>query len=213
MKKVLLFILLLQIFSVKIEKIQKTETLDKEFTFNYAYDTPGLTPLFPRKGGSFTFNAGKNPLIDYEKFGTTPKGNWRLIPKGTYTGNKKDYPGCFVIDKVVSETAKAYGLKENTLKIYELKDGEKHIAYGVILLLESDFTLFCGDTWTVGGYYLCNVPSSGSVTKKVYEDVISGFKLAENQPSKSAEPSHECDARVDELEKQLNILINLAKKK
>ncbi len=227
MKKILLVLLFFEVFSVKIKKIQDLG----ELSFPYAYHTPNMKPLYPKKGESYSHGL-TNPVVAVNTFGTTPVGKWRLIPKGKYSGNVKDYPGYNSLEKVVKHVANGLGKKESELPIHELKDGEKHISYGVILFKNSDGGyLYFGDSLAaITGYAFSNTPLSGTVSKTAVADARNGFEesspetvtkpveassasLDASSTPKVTKESSPCDGLVNELEKKLNALRDLVMKK
>lgn len=230
MKKILLLILFLQIFSVKTKKRREL----RQFSFRYAFDCSYLSQYFPRKGQSFTAGNIGFPRIKYAVPGNTNVGNWRLIPKSYFTGNLNDYPGYKNLQDSLNDIAVSYGVPKGNLIIYELKDGDKHIAYGVVIYYEDNLIMFYGDTSTHWRCYFLTNQSSlpASFTKTTTEDIITGIKelIIDDSPKPAPTPAptpapapaptptpasteDPCDELINELKRKIEIFSALLAKR
>lgn len=115
-----------------------------------------------------------------------------MIPKGYYSGNKDDYPGQLNIDKSMTYNADGYGLQKTQMVVYELKEGNTHITYGVVIYFIDDLLLLLCDKgawWRA--FILSTKPLSGKLSKSLTEDVTTGIKeLVESDPSPPSTPSN-----------------------
>ena len=132
-------------------------------TFGYAYDVQ-RDPAYPEGADStMTLSYLSKPLLGDSTRKTVNTGAWKLTKAGTYSylktyleNNNKD---TWNLETVVSDAASAYSLTEdqmNGIVLHELKDGETHIAYGVVIAYdtEKERVVFIGDTWGGGAGYL-----------------------------------------------------------
>ena len=160
------------------EIVINNETSSKTFSFSYAADCR-RQPEYPKKGNSFEASCFQNPLYGYQTSGSTMSGDWKLVSKGLYTGNSVDYKGNYGIDSVMSDASYEYGVAKTAIEVYELKDGDKHIAYGVLCGIFDGSALYIGDTWSGGGgYALSNkdLTTIESISGTVTQDVTTGFE-------------------------------------
>ena len=139
-----------------------TVTVQAEvYSFGYCYDC-GRTPSYPREGWDCRLDAFMDPLVGWRERGTTPVGNWTLNYIDLYKNcsNLSTDPDHNELYNIVRSIVNSYGLESNdVVPIYELKDGNKHIAYGVIIASVNDGNqyLFFGDTWSYGAGYVVSV--------------------------------------------------------
>lgn len=135
----------------------------EELTFGYAYDAQ-KEMVYPQGIGSIMdFSDLDKPLLENGSRKDDYAGNWTLTKAGTYSylknyleKNNKDTSN---LESVVSAVIQEYGWSEeqkNKSVIYELKDGENHIAYGVIIAYdtEKERAVFVGDNLSGGYGYL-----------------------------------------------------------
>lgn len=150
-------------------------------TFKYAADCQ-RSPAYPRKGDSFTASGFSNPLTGYQSFGSTMSGDWGLTSKGKYSGDLNDYPGHYnsALSGIVSSLAITYDVDVSDIDVFELTDGDKHIAYGVLCAtLEDGSGLFIGDTWGGGGGYILSnndLTKISSLSGIIEKDLTTGYK-------------------------------------
>ena len=93
----------------------------------------------------------------------TNEGNWNLIKLGTYSYISGSITSAN-LDGIVDKVHGAYNdvsapLDKDSIIIHELKDGDDHIAYGVVIAYDSTkgYVGFIGDTWSAsngGAFYL-----------------------------------------------------------
>lgn len=169
--------IILTVFSLPITVSAKT---GDTYKYKNAYDVHRI-PEYPKSGEKEALFNFQPPIIDvnekgvgYDKsiFGKTTSGNFTLTSTGNYDPNKS-YQEKFAVplETLVSSIAGIYksedeGDSEITeddkkqIEIFELKDGDKHICYGVICAyFDDDSLLFLGTSFyldTGAGYYLSN---------------------------------------------------------
>lgn len=156
---------------LKIEPKTAASTALEDVTFEYAYDVQ-RDPDFP----SMT-----NPTITLFGLRTNAEngisnniGSWTLTKVGTYSyveSQKDSLNYNSILDSIVDKIYTNYeasGLKKETIVIHELKNGEEHIAYGVVIAYdaENNCAVFIGDKHNGGGagYLLSKEAQSDSVT-------------------------------------------------
>lgn len=156
-KKILSILLCLCMVAVLLPTTALAATPVENVIFNYAYDAQ-RDPDFPKKDQMVTMRDLDNPLINGDNDRGVNNGTWTLTRFGTYsyvTSNNKNTPN---LDSIVDRVAGIYdNLDENTIVIHELKNGESHIAYGVVLAYSETekMAMFVGDLWnSSGAFYL-----------------------------------------------------------
>lgn len=128
----------------------------EDVTFDYAYDVQ-RAPAFPTKAGDqMRLYDLDYPLladgIDNRK--NTNEGKWTLTRVGTYSyvQNRLNFQN---LGDIVDKVADIYsGLDKETIVIHELKDGDSHIAYGVVIAYDSasnDYAVFIGNNLSGSG--------------------------------------------------------------
>lgn len=154
------------------------------YTFGYAYDCQ-REPSFPTQTESCTVNRFLYPLLGYTgefpsyipERTTKYDGNWTLTYYGLFDDHKDVNDHLPDIAKLVMEK---YNLSStSSIPIFELKDGNTHIAYGVLCAVAENGgkVLFIGDTWPAllggGGYVLSteDLHTSGSANIPMTRDV------------------------------------------
>ena len=146
-------------------------TTTADYSFSNCYDCQ-RSPSYPKKGQNCAASSFTNPLIGYQQRGSTTAGNWTL----TYIGLFKDNTSASShIAEVASSVQSSYNLSSSdNVPIYELKDGDTHIAYGTLCGLSENNSkaLFIGDNWFGGaGYVLSTEALSGSYTFSITTDI------------------------------------------
>ncbi|MBP1560144.1 MAG: InlB B-repeat-containing protein [Oscillospiraceae bacterium] len=164
----------------------------------YAYDC-SRTPSFPTKGSDVTLRGFSAPLIDTNrnKKGTT-SGDWKLIKKGAYNASYEEGHSSTLIS-LLETTASNFGTEYTNIDVYELRDGDTHICYGVLSAFMSKGYFFIGTTWGNGGagYFLSDEVCSGPMTETVTGDPTSPPE-PEPEPEPEPDPS-EYDITTDEI--------------
>lgn len=135
----------------------------EELSFGYAYDA-GEELVYPQGVGStMDFSDLDKPFSENGSHKDDYAGNWTLTKAGTYSylekylgNNSKDTSN---LESIILAVIEQYGWsveQKNKSVIYELKDGETHIAYGVILAYdtEKERAVFVGDNLSGGAGYL-----------------------------------------------------------
>ncbi len=129
----------------------------EEATFGYAYDVQ-RHPAFLEKTGDIMECSGlSEPFISDSTRGNSNQGAWKLIKIGFYGALdetiREDVQNN--TNRVVSRVAADTGLDKNVVCIHELKDGDTHIAYGVIVALDEskNLVVFIGNN-ACNGYLL-----------------------------------------------------------
>lgn len=132
-------------------------------TFGYAYDVQ-RNPAYPQGAGSIMgLSSLDKPLLGDGNRKTVNTGSWKLTKAGTYSYLKNylenNNENTWNLETVVSDAARAYSLSEdqkNRIVLHELKDGDAHIAYGVVIAYDTvkERVVFIGDNWGGGAGYL-----------------------------------------------------------
>lgn len=161
------------------------------YSFNYAYDCQ-RNPPFPHINDSCTVYDFKYPLVSFGEKGTQNSGGWTL----TYYGLYKDHSSISSphpntvgnqLPHITPYIKSNYGLEStDNIPIFELKDGDKHIAYGVLCAVsESDGkALYIGDTWPYGGGYVLSKEALSEQTNvSIAKDVRQIQGALENTPA------------------------------
>ena len=174
-----------------------------QVTFGYAYDVQ-RNPAYPMKGDSVHLSSLKGPVIsNNEKHGSS-EGSWTLTKAGTYgymvsSGYATDNLKGIVTGISGNYTPK---LDKDTIAVYELKNGNNHVAYGVIVAYgyaeSSGYALFQGDTLSGSGagYYF----STEEKDKGKGYDVVANFDITSFMNAKSISLSSR-DLTFDNAEK------------
>ena len=126
-------------------------------TFNYAHDV-WRNPAFPSTGEVVDLYNFDYPIIEDGVRGTTNDGSWSL----TNVGLAKNFANASsTLEDVVTSVASAYEVEAGDITIHELKDGNDHIAYGVVIFYDeaNELLFFIGDTWRGGAGYLLSEES------------------------------------------------------
>lgn len=146
----------------------------EDMVFDYAYDAQ-RSPAFPKAGQTISLGGLDYPLIGHEEFGETNEGEWTLTKIGTYSIVKNTARDSEQLQSIIEDIATNYpNMTDANIVIHELKDGDKHIAYGVAVAYDEDqeIAVFIGDTWRGGaGYLLTNAAKTGNVTCVADTDV------------------------------------------
>ena len=150
---------------------QKPQKLEK-IIFGYAYDVQ-RNPAFPEENGTIVLSGLSKPLLaggrnDVKDVNT---GSWTLTKAGTYSYVKNTGTGNSSLSNIVGAVAAKYSLTDSAKEgiiIHELKDGDTHIAYGVVIVFDeaNGYAGFVGDNigGSGAGYLLSKTELSGSVT-------------------------------------------------
>ena len=153
---------------LKVEPKNAASTALENVTFGYAYDVQ-RSPDFPANvGDSIATSQFRNPLIGADgSRANSNEGNWKLTRVGTYSFVKNqtlNNSNQNYLDGIVNAVSQAYtnsNLNEEAIVIHELKNGDEkngddHIAYGVVIAYDAEKgkAVFIGDTWQGGGCYL-----------------------------------------------------------
>ena len=150
------------------------ETPIENVTFGYAYDVQ-RNPAFPDNvGDRIDMYEFKAPLNGENK----NAGNWKLSKVGTYSFLKSQSNNYTELKsenlrKIVEAVCGKYKLEEDAIVIHELKDGDKHIAYGVVIAYDAanGKAAFIGDTWQNGGAcYLLSKKEIANDSKYTYSN-------------------------------------------
>ncbi len=159
-----------------------------DYQFDYAYDCQ-RSPAYPNKNGEVELWSFHEPYTEKEGSGTSASaGDWTLTYLCTWAefdSNLADYDE---VSSAAASVASKYEIEKDDVKIYELKNGGTHVAYGPMVaygLLEDsraaandvkDCALFIADTRSSGntGFFLTDESMDG----------VSRFNfIAENTPN------------------------------
>ena len=195
MKKKIFSILLslcmvLTMIPVATGTVWAEETPIENVIFGYAYDVQ-REPAYPTKVGDTIITSGFDMPLIYANTGSTRaesnNGSWKLTKVGTYSYVKSqtlNNSNQNHLEDIVNAVSQAYNnLNTEAIVIHELKDGDKHIAYGVVIAYDAanGKAVFIGDTWQNGGCYLLstNVISgtsfeinAGKIATDFVQDII-----------------------------------------
>ena len=139
----------------------------EDVTFDYAYDVQ-RDPDFPAQGDLVEMYSFNKPIInDSNERDTDYTGSWTLTRIGTYSYVKSINKNSPILDSIVTTVASKYaGLDEDAIVIHKLKDGDSHVAYGVVLAYGAagEYAMFLGDKWNSSGacYLLSTTEISGT---------------------------------------------------
>lgn len=152
-------------------------------SYGYAYDVD-RSEAYPSVGTTITLTGLGYPLMSNGSRGDRNDGPWTLTRVGTYSDMESvDNQNSRDLDGIVGEVATAYGIsdKKDTIEIHELKNGNTHIAYGVIIATdqEDSYVLFLGDSWPSGlggaGYLLSKDAITGASVNVTAEMIATDF--------------------------------------
>lgn len=173
-----------------------------QVTFGYAYDVQ-RSPAYPAKGTKVTLSSLTGPIGSDGKNGNS-EGSWTLTKAGTYKYMVESKKATANLKGIVTGISSKYTpkLDEDTIAVYELKNGSNHVAYGVIVAYDyndnSGYALFQGDTLSGSGagYYFS---TDEKETSKSY-DVTANFDITSFMNAKSISLSSR-DLTFDNAEK------------
>ena len=157
-KKILSILLCLCMVAVLLPTTALAATPVENVIFNYAYDVQ-RDPDFPSAvNDTIELTALAYPIMSDDYHGTTNVGSWKLTRVGTYSyvkGNVNDDKlNSTYLESIVTSVAGKYNiLDKGTIVIHELKNGDAHIAYGVVLAYSEteNRAVFVGDHWSNSG--------------------------------------------------------------
>lgn len=156
--------IILTVFSLPITV--SAETGDT-YKYSNAYDV-WRDPEYPKSGEIESIYHYQPPIIGFQGtdsiFGTTTSGNYTLTSVGMYDPNKPYAKERTIItlEELIPNITRSYNTTSDKVEIFELKDGNKHICYGVICAYFDDDSLFFAgtpynDEFGGAGYYLANL--------------------------------------------------------
>ena len=120
------------------------------YAFPYCYNC-NRSPSFPTKGGTCNAYGLDEPITSLDTQGTTVEGDWTLEFVGCYGDIAEPSD---ILTYIVNQAREGYSLETGDgVAVYELKDGGKHIAYGVLFAATTlnEKLFYIGDTWSAGG--------------------------------------------------------------
>ena len=159
-------------------------------TFGYAYDTQRSVNIPTENNRSFTVDTLVGALDKDGKHMSSYNGEWKLHNIGTYTDfvNDTTTTSAYLSKIVTSVISNFTNLKEDTILIHELKKGNEHVAYGVVIAFSpktdadnnSGYAVFLGDTFGTNvygaGYFLSmdekTVGAGDTIKYPVYANMI-----------------------------------------
>lgn len=142
------------------------------YAFPYCYNC-NRTPAFPIKGGTCQAYGLDEPLTSLNTQGDTVEGDWTLEFVGCYGDIAEPSD---ILTYIVDQARDGYSLETGDgVAVYELKDGGKHIAYGVLFAatVMNEKLFYIGDTWSAGGagYVLTSEKMNRDQTFNISKDV------------------------------------------
>lgn len=153
----------LKVTVVVTVKGAEVTTVPETLSFGYAYDVQKELVYPKGTGSTMDFSDMEKPLAENGSRKDNYTGEWTLAKAGTYSYLKmymeKSKMDITNLESVVTKVVTEYGWTEeqkNGCVIYELKDGEKHVAYGILLAYdtEKERAVFVGDNLSGGVGYL-----------------------------------------------------------
>lgn len=141
--------------------------------FSYAYDVQ-RSPAFPIKGQTITATGLSKPYISTGN-NVESSGNWTLTKIGTYSVIKNSDKNSDNLQGIIENISREYqDITSDNIVIHELKEGNRHIAYGVTLAYDSvnGIAVFIGDALSGGaGYLLSAKEETGMISIVANMDV------------------------------------------
>lgn len=134
-------------------------------TYGYAYDVQ-RSPAYPVKNGSISLWGLKAPYLSDGTQKSGNSGSWTLTNLGAYYYLKGTAVDSARVERIVEAAARNYDVSANGIIVHQLKDGDTHVAYGVVVMFDADKGLvaFVGDSLSSGAGYLLSLdPQSGTV--------------------------------------------------
>lgn len=156
---------------LKVEPKNAASTALEDVTFGYAYDVQ-REPDYPTNVGDTIKTSGFDMPLIYDSTSNTGstraksnQGSWKLTKVGTYSYVKNqtlNNSNQERLEDIVNAVSQEYNnLNTEAIVIHELKNGDEkngddHIAYGVVIAYDAEKgkAVFIGDTWQGGGCYL-----------------------------------------------------------
>ncbi len=163
-------------------------------SYGYAYDVQ-RTQLPDNNIKLWDLAAPKNSNGNTD--GMQNNGSWTLTRVGTYSYVTSNNLNSTYLESIVTSVAGKYNISDkNTIVIHELKNGDTHIAYGVIIANDqtNGNVLFIGDSLSGSGagYLLSTGSRNGSVTVTAGEiatDVVEQTASIALDPAKLTFPA------------------------
>lgn len=141
--------------------------------FSYAYDVQ-RSPAFPIKGQTIIATGLSKPYISIGN-SVESSGNWTLTKIGTYSVIKNSDKNSDNLQGIIENISMEYqDITSDNIVIHELKEGNRHIAYGVTLAYDSvnGIAVFIGDALSRGaGYLLSAKEETGMISIVANMDV------------------------------------------
>lgn len=161
---IIMTVAVLPVMSLTVNAVEPTAL--ESVTFGYAYDVQRY-PAYPKAGDNVELSWLDEPFLSNGVSGTTSEGNWTLTKIGTYSYLENSGRGSTSLKYIVDEVADKYtDLSSDKIVLHELKDGNTHIAYGVVVAYNSTdgLAVFIGDSLSSSaGYLLSKISRSGTV--------------------------------------------------
>lgn len=146
----------------------------EDVTFKYAYDVQRTPPYPAAVGAEITTSGFDKPLIGADgSRANSNEGNWKLTKVGTYSYVKSQTLNNLnqtYFEEIVNAVFSKYSqLDKEEIVIHELKNGNAHIAYGVVIAYDAaeGKAVFLGDTWENGGCYLLSASEISESTSEI----------------------------------------------
>ena len=162
---------------LKFEPKTAASTALEDITFEYAYDVQRTPPYPAAVGAEITTSGFDKPLIGADgSRANSNEGNWKLTKVGTYSYVKSQTLNNLnqtyfeeIVNAVFSKYSQYSQLDKEEIVIHELKNGDAHIAYGVVIAYDAaeGKAVFLGDTWENGGCYLLSASEISESTSEI----------------------------------------------
>ncbi len=178
----------------------------EESTFQYAYDVQRHPAFLEQTGDIMECSGLAKPIMPDDTRGDSNQGDWKLIKIGFYGALDETIREDVQNNTgwVASRVAAATGLDKNVVCIHELKNGDTHIAYGVIVALDEskELVVFIGND-SGNGYLLSHaeiLESSVQVKgeKSASDYAADGSVVTPGQPTATPAPEQPTATPVPE---------------
>lgn len=163
---------------LKIEPKAPVATALEDRIFSYAYDVQ-RNPAYPTKDQTVHLWTLSKPVMG-SGLENLVGSKWTLTKAGTYSYMSSSGKATNNMSVIVGLVAGGYNsLDQDAIVIHELKCGDTHIAYGVVVAYDvaSGYALFLGDTLSGGAGYLLStnvISNSSSYTESRPLEIIAG---------------------------------------
>ena len=181
---------------LKIAPKAPEATALEERTFGYAYDVQ-RSVSYPAKDDTIRLSGLAGPIIDSNRTHGTSAGSWTLTKAGTYSYMKSSGKANANLKSIVEGVAGKYSsLNPDTIVVHELKNGDGHFSYGVVVAYNAaaGYALFQGDILggSGAGYFLSTSEKSGEfdvTASAIATDFVQNISISLSQTEQYTFPA------------------------